>query len=193
MSKQDTKQHLLDIGTDLLIRDGFFHTGINEVLVHADVPKGSFYYYFKSKEDFGLQVLVNFANNNRAFLQNHLDDLHLRPLARLRAYFSASIERLTAQHFTQGCLIGNMTQEMADQSETFRTALQDMMNDWAGQIAGALREAQVSGEISPEAEVDDLANFCLNSWQGAILRMKVAKTSEPLEAFVRLFFEVILH
>src|SRR4051812_21632858 len=86
-AKQDTKQALLDIGTKLIFRQGYNHTGLNEVLEAANIPKGSFYYYFSSKEDFGLQALDSFIERNRARLAANLADNTVDPLTRIHHYF----------------------------------------------------------------------------------------------------------
>jgi len=190
--KQDTKETLLEVGTQLILRDGFNHTGINEILMLAGVPKGSFYYYFTSKEDFGLQVLAHFDQQNSATLRRFMDDHMMSPLERLRAYFVFNRDRLTDQGFTQGCLIGNMGQELSDQSEVFRVRLDDVMTRWESAIADCLRESQAIGELSADRDVHELAAFCLNSWQGAVLRMKVVKSTAPLESFIQLFFDHVI-
>jgi TetR/AcrR family transcriptional repressor of nem operon len=59
--KQDTKAHILDMGAQIVHQKGFNATGIQEVLNAAAVPKGSFYFYFKSKEEFGLQLIDHFS------------------------------------------------------------------------------------------------------------------------------------
>src|SRR5579863_3982110 len=82
MSKQATKQNLLEAGTTYVIEHGYHHSGLNEILAASNVPKGSFYYYFASKEDFGLQILSHFAEQNFALLQRFLDDESLTPLER---------------------------------------------------------------------------------------------------------------
>jgi len=50
----------LERGAEIIHLKGFNHTGVQEVLRAAGVPKGSFYNYFKNKEDFGLQVIDYF-------------------------------------------------------------------------------------------------------------------------------------
>ena len=60
-AKATTKATLVDAGTQLILEQGYHHTGIQDVLQTAGVPKGSFYYYFPSKEAFGLEVIAQFA------------------------------------------------------------------------------------------------------------------------------------
>ena len=57
MTKTDTKRKILEHGARLVHMKGFNHTGIQEILEVAGVPKGSFYFYFKSKEEFGLELV----------------------------------------------------------------------------------------------------------------------------------------
>jgi TetR/AcrR family transcriptional repressor of nem operon len=57
MTRTETRKHLIDVGTCVISEQGFNPTGLNLVLQTAGVPKGSFYYYFASKEDFGLAII----------------------------------------------------------------------------------------------------------------------------------------
>ena len=62
MNAETTKQRIIKKGAELVYSNGFNNTGIQEVLHAADVPKGSFYFYFKSKEEFGLSLIDYFAS-----------------------------------------------------------------------------------------------------------------------------------
>ncbi len=55
--KHLTKEKILMTGADLVQHKGFKNTSIQDILKAAAIPKGSFYYYFDSKEDFGLQLI----------------------------------------------------------------------------------------------------------------------------------------
>jgi len=55
----NTRKRIIETGAAIIHRKGFNHTGIQEILNAAKVPKGSFYNYFKSKEDFGLQIKLS--------------------------------------------------------------------------------------------------------------------------------------
>ena len=193
MTKQATKQLLLEAGTAYIIEHGYHHSGLNDILAAANVPKGSFYYYFSSKEDFGLQILTQFADNNFFLLQRFLDDESLLPLDRLRRYFEYNVDYLASFGFRKGCLIGNLGQEMADLNEKMRQHINLIMGEWASRIGTGLQQAQQQGQLAAELDPQELGNFCLNSWQGAMLRMKVTKDAQPLQAFIHLFFEVMVN
>ena len=151
----------------------------------AGVPKGSFYYYFGSKEDFGLQVLNRFAETSDGRTSTAiLGDTSLGPLERLRRLGEATCERLESQQCRNGCLVGNLSQEMADQSEAFRARLEEIFRGWSERYADCLREAQEAGEIRGRPRRRELAEFWLNSWQGAVLRAKTIRSTVPLRTFL---------
>ena len=187
-----TRTALIEAGTALILEKGYNHCGLDEILKAAGAHKGSFYHFFKNKEEFGLEVVRCYAEQRMAFLDRDLGDATHRPLDRLRLFFEGASRRHQGLGYRKGCLFGNLGQEMADQSETFRTRLEDVLSEYRRKIADCLREAQGLGDLRGDLDADRLAGFCLNSWEGAILRMKVAKNYEPLDDFLFLMFETVL-
>jgi TetR/AcrR family transcriptional repressor of nem operon len=192
MSKETTKTLLLEAGKRIFLEKGYNHSGIEAILQDAGVPKGSFYYYFDSKEDFGLRVLDRFADCYAGEIERYLGDATMSPLQRLRRYFEASCERLESQQCRNGCLVGNLSQEMAAQSEAFRIRLEEIFEGWVDRYAECLEQARLAGEISPHLDLHELAEFWLNSWQGAMLRAKTTRNTEPLRTFLNIMFGSIL-
>jgi TetR/AcrR family transcriptional repressor of nem operon len=190
--KEQTKTLLLDTGKRIFLERGYNNSGIEAILQAADVPKGSFYHYFRSKEDFGLQVLDHFAQGASETLQGFLSDESLGPLERLRRYFETIITRLELQGCRRGCLVGNLSQEMADQSEAFRTRLEEIFEGWVDRVSECLRQAQTAGEVPGHLDVRELAEFWLNSWQGAVLRAKTMRSIAPLRTCLSMLFHDVL-
>ena len=79
-TKATTKAVLVDAETRLILEQGYHQTGIQDVLQAAGVPKGSFYYYFPSKEAFGQAVIAQFAEAYLVRLEQYLGDTTARPL-----------------------------------------------------------------------------------------------------------------
>jgi len=189
----DAKRKLLiDIGTAIFTQKGFSSTGLGEIVQAAEVPKGSFYYYFESKEHFGLAVIDDCAKHYVEEVERHLGDTSLGPLERLRSYFEASRRRLESRQCRSGCIFGNLGQEMADQSEQIRGRLAEVFGGLIDRYAGCLREAQAAGEIRVDLDVHAVAEFCLGAWQGAILRAKMTRSTAPLQTFLDVLFGNVL-
>lgn len=192
MGKMATRELLLDAGWEVLADRGYNHAGLDTIVQAAGVPKGSFYYYFTSKEEFGLAVLERFAERVAAELGAYLDDPSVRPLERLRRLSLALLDCLESRGCRRGCLVGNLCQEMSDQSEAFRLKLDGIFRDWSGRYAACLRMAQEAGELSPELDAEALGEFWLMGWQGALLRAKAARSTAPLRTFLDVMFGMVL-
>lgn len=187
-----TRTALITAGTHLILEKGYNNCGLEEILKEAKVHKGSFYHFFKSKEDFGLQVVAEYAAMRLGSLDEQLNNTEARPLARLRRFFELAALRHQSLGYRKGCLFGNLGQEMADHSELFRTRLEEVLSEYRAKIARCFREAQQVGDLRADLDAERLAGFCLNSWEGALLRMKVAKSYEPLDDFLFVMFETVL-
>lgn len=192
MEKKDTRSDIIRIGTDLISRQGYNATGIDAVLKEAAVPKGSFYHYFKSKEEFGLAVIDHFAERFEQRLVIFLNDDEVTPLNRIRNFLETGLARVTQNKCTRGCLIGNLGQEMADLNERFRSRLEEVFGMWKERFAACLAEAKLQGEIPAASDPHLLAGFILSGWEGAILRAKVMKSPQPMRDFVEVLFAVTL-
>ena len=133
-AKGPTKVALVDAGLHIMLEKGYHHTGIQDVLQAAGVPKGSFYYYFPSKEAFGREVIAQFAAAYVARLEQCLGDTTQSPLTRLRRHLDETLARFERRGCRGGCLIGNLSQELADQSAPLRRAAGSRVDRLAGAL-----------------------------------------------------------
>jgi TetR/AcrR family transcriptional repressor of nem operon len=192
MVRSDTREKIIRTGGEIIARHGFGTTGINAVLSAAGIPKGSFYHYFPSKNDFGLAVIDAYASDYDARLEALLGDTRHSPLQRLRAFFETGIEEMQSSECVNGCLIGTLGQELAAHNELFRARLDDVFAGWERRISACVAAAREAGEIAAEIDADDVAGFLLAGWEGAILRAKVIKSVRPMQRFVHVVFSQVL-
>ncbi len=192
MKTRDTKTLLLEHGTRLLIERGYHATGIQDVLAATGVPKGSFYHHFRNKEDFGLQAIQRYADDAYRTLDKRLSDERRPPLERVRRFFADIFTDWDQRSCREGCLLGNIGQELADVNESFRQTVAASLEQWAQRIATCLSEAQRRGELDPDINVRELASQLIDGFEGAALRMKLVKNTSPLDGFLRLYFDRFL-
>ncbi len=204
MKRTNKRNELIQIGKEIVGRQGFKAASLNQILSSAGVPKGSFYYYFLSKEDFGLAIIDDFAREYRLAiiddfareyrdrLKTILEDEQYSPLTRLRNYFELKIADMENCRCTDGCLIGNLAQELSSQNELFRDRLNQVFAEWEQYFIQCLEAAYEAGEIESDCHLSDLAKFILSSWEGAILQAKVSQSVIPLQTFVAVLFEQVL-
>ncbi|MES9997310.1 TetR family transcriptional regulator C-terminal domain-containing protein [Desulfovibrio aminophilus] len=190
--KRDARQAILDAGADLIHRQGFHNTGLADILAAAGVPKGSFYFYFKSKEELGLALVEHHAQRMAGVSASLLDQGGDPPLIRLRRLFETFRGVQAEGGCVRGCPLGNLAQEMSDLSPAMRQALQTAMAAMSSRLAGLLAQARDRGELKPGLDPERTAAFILDSWEGALLRMKVEKNPGPLLRFEEFLFDHLL-
>ncbi|QWW69787.1 TetR/AcrR family transcriptional regulator [Rhizobium sp. WYJ-E13] len=188
-----TRQKLIEAGLKEIHANGFAATGIQKIVDDINVPKGSFYNYFDSKEAFGAEVCDRYSEQALARLTGFLADADKPPLRRLKAYFDDRAASFALRGFVQGCVLGNFSAETVDHSELIRQHVATHFRRWSGVIAACLAEAQRDGALAGDLPADTLADFILNSWEGALLRMRAERGAAPLEAFKQMVFDTLLH
>lgn len=191
-TKQNTKCLLIETGIDVMLEKGYNATGINEVLTACNVPKGSFYHYFSSKEDFGLSVINTFDEHYVQELDKALTDPKIAPLKRIKNYIDAAIDKAEKRQCSRGCLIANLSQEMADQNEVFRIRLKEILQRRQATFTAVLNEAKAAGEIPKSVKTADAAEFFLCSFEGSLMRSKVMRDTKPMKIFRQIFFSQVL-
>jgi TetR/AcrR family transcriptional repressor of nem operon len=191
MPKPSLREKLLDAGFRLMWQTGYSATGVRDVVAEAGSPQGSFTNHFRSKEDFACEILDRYFAYVSGLVADALGDATLRPTDRLRRYLDVITRRLDDADWSRGCMIGNFSLETSAQNERLRTKLSEIFAQWRAPFAACIAEGQKAGEISSEFDPDDLADFLLSSWQGAMLRMKVDRSPEPLERFKKIVFATV--
>ena len=190
--KDDTRARLIATGARLVHEKGFNHTGVQEILQASGVPKGSFYFYFRSKEEFGIAVVDFFSQFIAATMDAHLQDASLPHVERLKGFFDAMMEYFRHEGCSRGCPIGNLAQELADLNDTFREKLKQALDAMEANLVTCLQAATEANELANDIDPHEAAAFILNSWEGALTRMKTEKSLKPLVVFDKMIFEFLL-
>lgn len=188
MARASLRDSILDAGLKVMSRKGYAGAGVRDIVAEAPAPQGSFTNHFRSKEEFAREVLDLYFTRLKRLVAEALDDSGLSPRERLRRYLDIITRRLAGDEFSRGCLIGDFSLEAVAESETLRARLAEIFAEWRAPFAACIAEGQAMGEIDGAFAPEELAEFLLSSWEGAILRMKVERNGEPLERFKRIAF-----
>lgn len=186
-----TREKLIEVSVQLIAVKGFNNTGIAEILGQAGVPKGSFYHYFKSKDDLGLAVIEQYGSSLREGLDLTLSNTRGSPLTRLRAYFDQVLVYIEPDQRRCNCLLGNLGQELALQSEVMRKAIHQHYQAIEKRLAECLADAKAAGELSASADESLLARMLFASWEGCLVRAKLEGSAQPLREILDLYFGTV--
>ncbi len=192
MATKSTRDHLIDVGVGLMHQNGYNATGLTDILKAADVPKGSFYHHFGSKEDFAAAALERYGMREREHAAAVLNDATTPPLKRLRRYFSDLGKIYGQKAAIPGCMMGRFSLEIAEESPQLRKRISATFDHWQHTIAAVIRQAVAQKELPAGTDPESLAGFLLNSWEGALLRSQAEKSNAPLETFMHYTFDGLL-
>jgi TetR/AcrR family transcriptional regulator, transcriptional repressor for nem operon len=188
MKGRDIQQGIFRSASRLFEDLGYAGVSIRDIVASVNVPKGTFYNYFRSKE-YLASVIV----------RAHFEDLDLTltigeqesAALRLRRHFEAiSVSNeLTA---CPGLLLGTLANELLGLPEDLRSQIRDGFRSWSDQVTHLLRLAQAQRQVSTEHDPRQLAAFLLNSWQGAMLATKRDSLVASPENFLHFGFDPLI-
>ncbi|ECG8588895.1 TetR/AcrR family transcriptional regulator [Salmonella enterica subsp. salamae] len=184
MNKQtehDTREHLLATGELLCMQRGFTGMGLSELLKTAQVPKGSFYHYFRSKEAFGVAMLERHYAGYHQRLKAHFTSGPGNYRDRLLAYYQETLNQFCQQGVISGCLTVKLSAEVCDLSEDMRTAMDKGSREIIAILATALKNGRDHYCLCFAGEPLQQAQVLYALWLGANLQAKISRSAAPLE------------
>lgn len=176
----DTRQHLLDTGRDILAARGFSSVGLSALLQQAGVPKGSFYHYFKSKEQFGEALLEDYFE----FYLGELNQLFSQPSQtgqqQLMNYWQEWQRRYCGPNSRSDCLVVKLSAEVADLSEPMRLTLKAGTDKVIARITHCI-EAGINDGSLQSTQPAFLATSLYQLWLGASLLTKLHRDEQHMD------------
>ena len=178
----DARERILSAARSLIETHGYSALGVAEICRTAGVPKGSFYYFFDSKESLALAVIdEHWAGQKRTWATALSGDA--QPLLRLRQVFEETEAGLRAAQQScgtvSGCLFGNLTLEMSNQTEAIRTRLQEIFDAQVQMIDSVITEALEWQEVEV-ADTREAARAVVAQLEGQVLFAKLYNSTHRL-------------
>lgn len=189
-ARQDTRQHILDTGRKLIAGKGFSSVGLNEILLAASVPKGSFYHYFDSKEQYGCSLLESYFDGYLTHIDELFDSTTLSARERLLSYWRQWMETQCDDCPDSKCLVVKLSAEVTDLSETMRRALHDGTDGVISRIGDCI-DAGVADQSLPTLDGRATAQMLYQLWLGASLLGKIQRSRAPMELAMAVTLKVL--
>lgn len=177
----NTRQHILEIGQRIIAGKGFSSVGLNEILHAAGVPKGSFYHYFESKEQYGQALIEEYFNHYLAGIDALFTEPAPSARERLMRYWQRWMNSQRTDCTEQKCLVVKLSAEVSDLSDAMRISLRDGADQIIARIA-ALIEAGVADHSLPEMDPAATAQMLYQLWLGASLLGKLHRNGNALDS-----------
>ncbi len=189
---EDLRNKLLDQGVAIFMQRGYHGTGIQEIVDKVGIPKGSFYNYFKSKEDFGSKAIIHYSNEFKEFLSSVLETSRKDTLLGLNQFFDNLIDLFDEKDCRDGCLIGNFAAEISDSSNVGRETMSKCIGEWKDIIKEIMIRGQEKKVIRDDISAGEVADFLFNFLEGSLIRMKIEANTDPLRQMKKTFLDYAL-
>ncbi len=161
-----TRSDILRRALELIYKQGFQSTSIDDILATTQVTKGAFYYHFKNKEEMGVALIAE-AMQEEIWPQI---EKSLSSGTNFRDNLYKMIEGLLFEHpfmtVEHGCPAVNLIQEMAPLNETFRVALKKSLNKWERAIEAEIIRGQQAGQLDPAQNAKQIALNIITLYHG---------------------------
>jgi TetR/AcrR family transcriptional repressor of nem operon len=187
----ENKLHILLAGRSLIARKGFSRVGLSEILAAADIPKGSFYHYFGSKERYGRELIEHYIAQYLEVQEQFFAEDGRNAREHLLSYWRHWMQNQCCEVADQHCLVVKLSAEVADLSEEMRVALhlgtQALMSRIAATIAAGVKEGSLHGVLDPPST----AQMLYQLWIGASLLNKLSRDRQALENAMEVTLRVL--
>ncbi|NVN80701.1 MULTISPECIES: TetR/AcrR family transcriptional regulator [unclassified Vibrio] len=186
----DTRLHILNVGYQLIVNNGFNGVGLSQLLKEADVPKGSFYHYFKSKEQFGEALIQHYFENYITKIESILVHGEGNHYQRILGYFSLWAKTEDGTCNAHKCLVVKLSAEVSDLSDPMRQALlkgaEKVTQTIQHCVAGGVDDGSIKVNNSQE-----VAQNLYSMWLGASLLSKLSQNPQSLKSALSLTEQIL--
>jgi AcrR family transcriptional regulator len=172
-----TAEKIVVAMAELMRRQGYAATGMNQLVAAAGVPTGSVYHHFKGgKREVAAAAL---RQTGAAYIQllPLLLDGHEDLAAGIEAAFAAAGEDMRDTGWVNMCPVGTVTGEVADAEPLLREAAAEVMESW-------VREGTryFAGRGLGDTDAREVAFAALTALQGAFIMARGLRSTEPFLA-----------
>jgi TetR/AcrR family transcriptional regulator, transcriptional repressor for nem operon len=187
-----TRQRLVEAALYLFWKNGYAATGLAEILERARAKPGSFYYFFKTKEELLLAVLRLYAETLYPIVMDPVFVETDDPIQRIFGVLGYYRRNLIATGCTYGCPIGRLALEIGEEQAEVHRLISDNFDGWTAAVVQCLKDA---GTRLPAAtDLASLSQFVLTVMEGGVMQARAHRSLVPFDASVahlRRYFELL--
>ncbi|OUS30260.1 hypothetical protein A9Q99_07250 [Gammaproteobacteria bacterium 45_16_T64] len=178
---EHNREVILAKGIDLLCEQGYNGTGLKQILDAVQIPKGSFYHYFDSKEAYAAQVVELYIDRLLEVFDNYLLYTTETPVDIIKQIYGWMVVEFKRKECREGCLLGNLAAELGASSSLCQVAMSSAYGKWFQRFVPIVVAGQEAGQIRQDVTAELLAETFWNAWEGSLLRMKVTGSTATVE------------
>ncbi|MBO3697539.1 TetR/AcrR family transcriptional regulator [Roseivirga sp. E12] len=188
--KKHEKEQVISVGEKLFRSKGYHNTGTEDILKESEYPRSSFYYHFKSKEGFAIQVLENYGANSEKLYRDILMNSKIgSPVDRLKHFAQMLTEMSVQKKFTSECLIQKLSIECAGINDGLRQVINNQMNRLLTVVNECIAEGQSLNEIRSDIPSEELAEYYHSQLYGGFILSRLQQNGKVMNKGLHMAIE----
>ncbi len=184
MNVRHDRNDILIKGISLIRERGYANTGIQDILKACDIPKGSFYNFFVSKEAFALEAMELYSKLIIQFLEEVDNNEGLTAEDKIRTFFLKANSLYKSGQSDKNCLLLALATEVTKEDNVFSEPISTNFSTYKDYLVKWITQAQADNKIKNKFNAKELANIIYDGYHGAILRMKYQLNTKALDDFM---------
>lgn len=189
---EHTREALIETGIEQLSLNGYHGTGIKQILDAVNVPKGSFYNYFASKEAFVAEILREYSSQYLKILDEYVDSSSELPLDKIKTIYTFMLDKFSGQNCQQSCLVGSIAAEIGNQSAVCQAAMLESVAHSKQRVSRLVQQAQDNQQIRNDLTAEQITNVFWATWEGSLLKMKMEGSIDTAKETLYLMLDHLL-
>jgi TetR/AcrR family transcriptional repressor of nem operon len=177
-----TRQRLVEAALYLFWKNGYAATGMAEILERAKARPGSFYYFFKTKEELLISVLRLYVETLYPVVMDPVFAETDDPVERVFGVLGFYRKNLIATGCTYGCPIGRLALEIGEEHVQVHKLLSDNFDGWTAAIESCLKNA--AARFPAGLDLASLSRFVLTVMEGGVMQARAHRSLVPFDASV---------
>lgn len=186
----ETKQRLLAATVELILRQGFHATTIDQICAKSGLTKGSFFHHFADKEALGRAVISTWSAIGTGFYEKAWTGTETDPLIQIHTMIDI-MNGFTQRHEPCVCVIGMISQELSGTHPVLRDDCARELGVWTSNVAKLLTAAKQQHPVSHDFDPGQVAWFLNSIWQGSMLVAKTCQNPQMLRDNLRLAHDFV--
>lgn len=179
---KDARGKALDTAERLFRTQGYFATGLTQILDESGAPKGSFYFHFpQGKQQLAREVLDIYGNRIKAGLQALAAKYTGDPAGYVRAVSKTMAKDMEASGWTLGCAAQNLANELTPADDDFTAAVNATFDGWINVMTDAIKPGYASRVTAEKRAIALLAAL-----EGAKTLARSKRSASPFDAVIDL-------
>ncbi len=184
MSIPESKERLLAAAKALVLAHGYAGTRVDSICEKAGLTKGSFYHFFKSKEELGVATLEWSMIKSGEILANGAYAKIADPVDRSFAFLE-HVESCAGELWSNGCILASFALELADTDDRMNQIVAGMFTQVIDYFATYFEPIAERWPEMPSAK--DLANEYLSLLEGSIILARAFRNPSRVSSALRAF------